>query len=1043
MASRQRLLGRVAVAVYALLVTICATMSGSLNVAPPASATAQAACCLSLTVSPTVVYVGDAVTFEAAVFVPNIGSAPGAHVRHASLSVAADGVTFYVTHGSVQPIPGVLQGDGVWRATYRPKANGLFMVTASHPTYGTSNAESFRALGIPTADVSTSSASSVVGNTLSITVDVTKDPKDGQVGVSIQVVGANPHRSLPLVGTFPHFTARYVGLNVGTDDIITTLTFGGAANRTKPVHTAHTWVAPSVQWEHGPTTTDLGEVAVVSARVTDPPGARVQLDVTSGPNKGQRAPASGSIATLRYRGLTPGTDHIQATVILDKDAGKFASGAIDHSWRTPLITLDPGPGSSVVGTQSTVTAIVTGTKIGKLTATVSGANVGAIPKIAGGVPTFRISYVGRQAGQDLLRAALTIPGSAAGPYSATPNPLRHSWIQPRLVVEQATGASKVGTQLRLTATVDPPLPGAVTFHVRGGGENLDLVDSSPGSDHTASYSRTQQGTDSISASFRPTSGPTLESNTVIHTWTAVEPPTVTVSPAGTTSCVDTAFSSSVSVRVSGQPQAGAAIRMTATGAGVPTQVKVGSSGSDGLAVLPYTRAVPTVDTVIAQAMVDGSAVTSQPVSHRWVRCGLAVHVGPPGTTSSVKTAFTPTVRVLDGEGHPVRQAHVKVVVTRVGLPELVREAATDQNGLTTVSYVRTVAGQDTISATATRPGLRGVAAISHDWADNAGLAIELAPAGTTSSLGQGFTATALVTDKGLPVPNAHVALTATLPGTPPPLTRNITTDADGIASVTFTRRVPGIDELVARTTIGSRAAEAAIEHLWVKANTVALSISPAGRSSLLGTLFTARAHVTVNGRPAAHQQVNVVASRTGQPDVTRVLTTDRLGRANFSYARAVAGLDTIVAFVTMHEGTAQDSMAHLWLGTGVIPTPKPPTMTVSGGSVSGAPLRVSGTGCPAASSVRVTVDGSGAGQTTADGTGTFTLTVPGSSRAIGQHKAVATCVSVVMQDTFSVTRGGESPGTTGAQAASTMAVFTFMILLGAQLIRVKTGYVSA
>ena len=39
-----------------------------------------------------------------------------------------------------------------------------------------------------------------------------------------------------------------------------------------------------------------------------------------------------------------------------------------------------------------------------------------------------------------------------------------------------------------------------------------------------------------------------------------------------------------------------------------------------------------------------------------------------------------------------------------------------------------------------------------------------------------------------------------------------------------------------------------------------------------------------------------------------------------------------------------------------------------------------------------------------------------------------------------MTRGGDGPGTTGARAASTMAVFTFLVLLGGQLVRIKSGY---
>ena len=354
---------------------------------------------------------------------------------------------------------------------------------------------------------------------------------------------------------------------------------------------------------------------------------------------------------------------------------------------------------------------------------------------------------------------------------------------------------------------------------------------------------------------------------------------MTISPAGTTSCGDPFFAT-VSVSANGKPGAAATVRLTASrkSAAEQTQTLTGTTDRAGPGDVDYTRDAPGIDTLVASVTLGSSTLNSEPIAHRWIRCGLALHLAPPGTTTAVNTEFAATVRVLDDGGRAVDQAAVKIVAAMEGQPDVIRELRTNKDGLATLRYTRTTPGEETISAAATSVGRRGQAAIAHTWADAGTPAVTLSPPGTSSSLGTSFTATALVTDRSTPVADTEVTLEATMPGQRT-ITQSSRTDENGLASITYTRSTAGMDTIAARATVGQRTVEAAIEHLWIDAPGLRMTLTPAGGASLTGTAFEVTASITVDGRPGVSQWVNFAASQLGQPDLTGRVVTNSEGSA--------------------------------------------------------------------------------------------------------------------------------------------------------------------
>jgi hypothetical protein len=157
-----------------------------------------------------------------------------------------------------------------------------------------------------------------------------------------------------------------------------------------------------------------------------------------------------------------------------------------------------------------------------------------------------------------------------------------------------------------------------------------------------------------------------------------------------------------------------------------------------------------------------------------------------------------------------------------GQPTLTRTLTTDRSGMASYAYTRRADGPDEVVVDVTTKDRRGQAALSHLWRIVPGLAIDIAPSGTASSVGAPFTAVATVTDGGgNALPDLDVGFRAAMPGNADQA-QTIRTDGDGRASFTWVRNTVGTDTVSATVALDSvRRGSATAVHLWRTATSVA------------------------------------------------------------------------------------------------------------------------------------------------------------------------------------------------------------------------------
>jgi len=256
-------------------------------------------------------------------------------------------------------------------------------------------------------------------------------------------------------------------------------------------------------------------------------------------------------------------------------------------------------------------------------------------------------------------------------------------------------------------------------------------------------------------------------------------------------------------------------------------------------------------------------------------------------------------------------------------------------------------------------------------------------------------------------------------------------------------------------------ARASTRHHWTLAPVLRLALEPGGTAGEVGTDFTATATVTVDGGPRAGADVVFVAGPPDRPGRPRTIKTDAAGRAAFTYRGTEAGTHTITAKVAVSgfpEGSA--SINRVWRAAGVVRQPDrradvritprtgdTPARTPSPGPGAPAPSPqpdpqgpavVEGTRCPPGSTVTLTVGGVALGTVTADADGNFALPVRMPDLAVGRHQLVASCPPVRVEREVDIVHRTSSTGTGAASASTAVAVLSFFVLLGGQLVRLRS-----
>jgi hypothetical protein len=870
-------------------------------------------------------------------------------------------------------------------------------------------------------------ASSLVGSTLGVGVSVSGGEGRGVGRLSLDVDGV----PLAYTGSAGSYSAEYQGTAVGSDTI--TATWTDDYDKTSDSAT-HTWTAPRVLISNPSGGSDLGETASVTVDLPDGfLDGSLAVDVLSGPHTGPLEVTEGNDAS--YTGVAPGTDTIQAS--LETAYGTFTSGTVTRTWNTPTVTLGQESTRSALGASHTVTAEVSGTTASEIAFAVSGANAGAPVDVSGSHPSYTGTYVGEEDGTDAITATITVFDR-----TYTSNGLSHTWVTPTVTVDQDLATSKPGQPVLLTASVAPTgTAGAVTFLVEGAGPPRTFLDDGTDGSYTASYTRDDEGTDTITATFASGSA-SFDSGSITHVWDDEVPPAAVLSPAGATNCVGSSFTPTVTLTDGDDLLPGVAVQVTVTMDGAQDQVLTATTDVDGRATVSYAGAAPGTDTLVATAEIDGETLTSARLTHVWEACELVVSVAPPGSTSLVGSSFTPTVSVRDAAGAPVADATVEVTVTMADQPDVTVTLTTDADGLASTTYDRPVAGADRIDAVATSGERTGRATIDHFWRVQEGLRVTLGPAGTSSLVDSEFTATALVTDGEAPVADAQVAFRASLPGQPD-ITLEAVTDEDGQASFPFTRPVAGTDTVEAEATVGDRSGRASVVHLWNLVPGLDFTLEPPGTSSLLDEDFTATATVLVDGEPLAGVDVAFAATQPGQDDRTGTAPTGDDGRATFTYTRSSVGTDLVTASVVLSDGRRGDaSMTHLWRGEDVVapPPPEPPTVEARGVIVPGGLASVIGTGCPPRSQVTISVNDEQVATTRAGRDGSYEAQVRLPGLTVGEYPLEGRCVPLTAENEIAVVAPASTSGTAGAEATTAVATFAFFVLLGGQLVRGAGGY---
>ncbi|WP_426564020.1 hypothetical protein ACPPVT_21755 [Angustibacter sp. McL0619] len=413
-------------------------------------------------------------------------------------------------------------------------------------------------------------------------------------------------------------------------------------------------------------------------------------------------------------------------------------GALD----TPL---DVGATWNCVGIGREAQAAAAATDVGDITFSahrvVGGVDSVNASSVATSVPAGQSTtwrYTATSTGEDTVGARVDVLGgdcfNPPTDTGAMANPFQYEWLQPAaLVLTPDALSSEIEQQFTVTATYDPGEVGpavddaAVVFHVAGSAGMQPLTLDSPPQTFaengvaTFTYSRSQPGTDTITASIAPAGGQgAVESGTITHNW-RLPPLALTLTPGQATSTVGDSAAEMASVTRNGVKVNGVPVTFRVAGApnGTLNETRTTASGE---ATLQWSRLLPGSDRITARAVYLGQTLTAS-ATRVWVArprtSHLTLTLGPPGVSTTVDDAFTATA-VVELDGAPVNGAAVSFSASQAGSPNRTGTSGTGSTGAADFSYSRPTPGDETVTATAIVSGQTVTASMPHRWVEGAG-----------------------------------------------------------------------------------------------------------------------------------------------------------------------------------------------------------------------------------------------------------------------------------------------------------------------------------
>jgi uncharacterized protein (DUF2141 family) len=765
------------------------------------------------------------------------------------------------------------------------------------------------------------------------------------VRVYFDVSGANTASGSATTNEFGKARFCYTGERTGTDSIeaFADTNANGGEDLGEPSGTATKVWTPArpatVTLEPTTATNRAGEEHCVTATVRDAfgntvdSGVRVFFTVTGANSRSGSEPtdANGQ-AEFCYTGTNAGTDVIRAvadandTGTEDAEDTPPAVATKVYGPAAPFsVTVTPPAGVNRAGQEHCVAATVRdqfGNPVQGVDVffTVTGSNPddGSDVTDENGIATF--CYTGTNAGQDVIRAVADADDDGVPEGTEPAGTATKTYIpaEPATVtVQPPTAINRAGQEHCVTATVRDefgnPVPDVeVLFEVTGANARTGSDTTDGAGQATFCYMGTTAGADTIRATAdtdgdgqaelgepfglaTKTYGP-ADAATVV-----VEPPTAT-NRAGEEHCVTATVRDEF-----GNVVPGVRVFFTVTGANTAGESE--TTDDAGQAVFCYTGRTAGADTITAVADSDGDG---QPEAGE--PTGTATKVYTPAQPASV--VVTPatdanrageehcvTATVRDAFGNPT--PGVRVFFEVIGVNPRTGTDTTDANGEATFCYTGTMAGLDTIRATADANGNGsqdlgepfGEATKVYTPARPATVTVE--PPTATNRAGEEHCVTATVRDEfGNPTPDVEVAFEVT--GANPRGPTVETTDDQGRATFCYTGTTAG-EDVIRATADGDEDGQVetgepfgAATKTYGPAAPASVTLDPPTDVNRAGEQHCVIATVrdvfgnTVPG-------VRVFFTVTGANASAGADTADASGRATFCYTGTTAGEDVIRA----------------------------------------------------------------------------------------------------------------------------------------------------
>jgi YD repeat-containing protein len=599
-----------------------------------------------------------------------------------------------------------------------------------------------------------------------------------------------------------------------------------------------------------------------------------------------------------------------------------------------------------------------------------------------------------------------------------------------------TGTSQLGQPYTVTASVTDangqPLANVnVNFNVIQGpnvGANGSAVTNAAGTAVFA-YTGHSAGTDTIQASITNASGGISKSNPVTVNWPAFSNLNVFVGYAD-----DLRAGSSFPNPWQGSPN------VVYIGSGPPLDAAA-------IRIDNNSNAAVTIDSVLVDLQLPG------PTFNLWGSFTIPAH-GSAILTQTTQYNFDLSEFTLIGCGgtlQPNDPRIPKITVTTAGQSASYLDTS---HILDTFGYDLADCPPGTNESLQWRPvGSSSTASAGH---------LALRPLSAVNAAGATYTATAIATDAGNEPVSGLTVDFRVVTGPNSGITGHATTDANGLATFTYSSAAAGTDTLRASitNTLGAVLNSNDVTSTWV--STVNLQLSPASTTAAIGSPANVTAFVTDgSGSPLANLIVTFRVTTGPNAGKTGLGTTDATGHAVFTYFSTVGGTDTLVASVAGANGSSilSNQVTVIWSAPMSI-TLAPSSASNAIGANYTATAFVSTAGSPSSgASVTFTViTGPNSGRTstaTTDGTGhaTFTFTsstlgidvVQATTGSVNSNQVIARWIAIPTALTYTGALAGEvndpltlSARLTEAGSGSAVAGRTVTFTFGAQTLTATT-----